>query len=290
MIDASAPDVPADAEIERALAGAIEADALDLVYQPKLSLATGRLAGAEALMRWEDADLGKIGPERFIPVAERSGLIDALTTWGLRRALARWGDWREQGIVVELAFNISPATLRDMHFPDAVQRLCMEAGVPPEMLTLELTESATQEAMSLMDTLARFRIKGMKTALDDFGTGYSSLLQLRRLPFCELKIDRWFVEDATRSAAGALVIRSIIDLAHGLGLSVTAEGVATAEAFDMLQDMGCDQAQGEFVSPPIAGDRLAPWLLSRGEELAGWWGRDRPPAAGSLPVHARAAM
>lgn len=281
---------PDDVAIEGALAGAIEANALDLLYQPKLSLKTGRLAGAEALMRWEDADLGVVGPDRFIPVAERSGLIDALTTWGLRRALARWRDWREQGIVAELAFNISAATLRDMNFPDAVQRMCMDVGVPPEMLTLELTEGATQEAINLMDTLSRVRIKGMRTALDDFGTGYSSLLQLRRLPFCELKIDRWFVEDAVRSPAGALVIRSIIDLAHGLGLTVTAEGVATAAQFDLLHDLGCDQAQGEFISPPIPGERLAPWLVSRGDELAHWWGRDRDGAPRSLSVHARAVI
>lgn len=296
---------PGDEAIEGALAGAIEADALDLLYQPKFSLKTGRLAGAEALMRWEDAELGVVGPDRFIPIAERNGLIDALTTWGLARALARWRTWREQGIVAELAFNISAATLRDINFPDAVQRMCMEVGVPPEMLTLELTEGATQEAVNLMDTLSRVRIKGMRTALDDFGTGYSSLLQLRRLPFCELKIDRWFVEDSTRSPAGKLVIRSIIDLAHGLGLTVTAEGVATPEQFDLLHDLGCDQVQGEFISPPIAGDRLAPWLLSRGEELSGWWGRnrgshdrtgrarddrDRGDAPGSLSVHARAAM
>ena len=289
MIDAP-PDASLDDAIERALGGAIAADALHLLYQPKLSFATGRLAGVEALMRWEDARLGAVSPARFIPVAERSGLIDALTSWGLHHALTQWREWREQGIVTELAFNISAATLRDMHFPDAVQRMCMEIGVPTDMLTVELTEGATQEAISLMDTLARFRIKGVKTALDDFGTGYSSLLQLRRLPFSELKIDRWFVEDSTRSPAGALLIRSIIDLAHGLGLTVSAEGIATAEQFDLLHDLGCDQAQGEFISPPVPGDRLAPWVLSRGEELACWCTRERPPSPGSLSLSPRAAI
>jgi len=273
----------ADDAVRPRLQRALAEGRLELAYQPKFSFAAGRVCGVEALMRWDEPGIGPVSPSHFIPLAERAGLIDALTDWGLRYAVGQWLDWREQGLALELAFNISAATLRNMEFPDAVQRLCHEAGMPSEMLTLELTEGATQDAVRLMDTLSRFRIKGMKVALDDFGTGYSSLLQLRQLPFSELKIDRWFVEDSVRSDDAALLIRSIIDLSHGLGLSVTAEGIATQAQFDLLQDFGCDQGQGEFIAAPLPGPALAPWLLARGDALHAAWARQRAPR--TLPVH-----
>jgi EAL domain-containing protein (putative c-di-GMP-specific phosphodiesterase class I) len=250
--------------LEAALRRAISEDAVGLAYQPKLELKSGRIVGVEALARWSDADLGAQDPAVFIPLAEEKGLIGAITEAGIRTALRQWLAWREQGIVLNIAYNISPLLLGDLDFPDRLQRLCMEAGVPAEHLTLELTEGATQHVVHLMDTLTRLRIKGIRAAIDDFGTGYSSLLQLRQLPFNELKIDRWFVTDSTRSPDSALIIRSIIDLAHGLGMSVTAEGVASEEEYDLLARYGCDRAQGSLIAMPMPGDALAPWLLDHG--------------------------
>ena len=250
-------------DLEGALGHAIGDDAITLVFQPKLDLASGRIVGVEALSRWSEAD-----PSVFIPLAERSGLIGAITEKGIKAATRQWRAWRDQGLRLDLAYNISPVLLGDLDFPDRVEGWCREAGMPPEHLTLELTEGATQHVVHLMDTLTRLRIKGIHAAIDDFGTGYSSLLQLRQLPFNELKIDRWFVADSTRSPDSALIIRSIIDLAHGLGMSVTAEGVASEAELDLLARHGCDRVQGELIAMPMPGDALAPWLAENGARWA----------------------
>ena len=138
--------------------------------------------------------------------------------------------------------------------------MCRALDVPTDRLVLELTEGATQPLVKLMDTLTRFRIKGIGLAIDDFGIGYSTLMQLRQLPFTEVKIDRFFVDDAPISKDSALIVKSIIDLAHGLGLTVTAEGVETDEQLRLLRELGCDVAQGYFVAQPLEPDELMPWL------------------------------
>jgi len=252
--------------IEAALRRAIDDGTIGLAYQPKLDIPTGRVTGVEALARWSDARLGRQDPAVFIPIAEEKGLIGAITEAGIKAALGQWLAWREQGIVLDIAYNISPTLLGDLDFPDRLQGWCHEAGVPAEHLTLELTEGATQHVVHLMDTLTRLRIKGIRAAIDDFGTGYSSLLQLRQLPFNELKIDKWFVTDSTRSPDSALIIHSIIDLAHGLGMSVTAEGVASDVEYDLLARYGCDRAQGSLISMPMEGEALAPWLVESGAQ------------------------
>lgn len=233
---------------------------LSMAYQPKINLCDGRLKRVEALVRWEDPDLGRIPPSRFVPLAERYGLIDQLTKWGLRTTLNQWLEWRELGIEPDLAFNISALSLDQLDFPDLVESMCQEVGVPTDRLVLELTESATQPLINLMDTLTRFRIKGIGLAIDDFGVGYSSLMQLRQLPFTELKIDRFFVEDAPTSADSELIVKCIVDLGRGLGLTVTAEGVETAEQLKLLRRLGCDVAQGYFVAMPLPPEELAGWL------------------------------
>ncbi|MCA1653582.1 MAG: EAL domain-containing protein [Sphingomicrobium sp.] len=232
---------------------------LHLAYQPKISLADGTLKRVEALVRWDDEALGAIAPSRFVPLAEKHGLIDKLTQWGLRTALRQWRAWHAEGIDICLAFNISALSLDQLDFPDLVERMCRAFDVPTERLVLELTEGATQPLIKLMDTLTRFRIKGIGLAIDDFGTGYSSLMQLRQLPFTELKIDRFFLTDMIRSKDSRLIVRTMIDLAHGLGLSVTAEGVETEEQLVMLRDMACDVGQGYLISAALAPDKLAPW-------------------------------
>ena len=235
---------------------------LHMVYQPKVSLIDGKLVRVEALVRWNDPTLGPIAPSRFVPLAERHGLIDPLTQWGLRTTLRQWLSWRDEGIDTAIAFNISALSLEHLDFPDLVERMCRALDVPTSRLVLELTESATQPLIKLMDTLTRFRIKGIGLAIDDFGTGFSSLMQLRQLPFTEVKIDKFFVDDATTSADSRLIVKTIIDLAHGLGLSVTAEGIETVEQLRLLRELGCDVAQGYLIATPLEPQDLKRWQSS----------------------------
>ena len=243
---------------------ALLADRLSLAYQPKIDLATGKLVRVEALVRWDDPTFGAVPPARFVPLAERHGLIDPLTHWGLDAAFAQWRAWRDAGIDIGLAFNISAISLKKLNFPDLVEARAAAHGVPLDELVLELTESATQPFITLMDTLTRFRIKGIGLAIDDFGSGYSSLIQLRQLPFTELKIDRFFIGDATRSRESRAIIRSIITLAHDLGLKATGEGVESDIQLHMLRAAGADIAQGYRIAKPMAADDL-PSFIERWE-------------------------
>ena len=242
-----------------ALTRAIENEQLHMLYQPKVSLRDGALLRVEALVRWNDPELGLVDPSRFVRLAEEHGLIDELTQWGLRTILRQWLDWCEQGIDAEIAFNISALSLQHLDFPDLVERMCRALEVPTDRLVLELTEGATQPLVKLMDTLTRFRIKGIGLAIDDFGTGYSSLMQLRQLPFTEVKVDRAFVDDIPRSRDSRLIVQTITELAHGLGLTATAEGVETLEQLRLVAELGCDLAQGYLISPPIEPEALGTW-------------------------------
>ena len=269
----------AEAKLVSSLERALDDQALHMVYQPKVSLRDGHLIRVEALVRWDDPDFGPVPPSRFVPLAERHGLIDDLTQWGLRTILRQWVDWREDGIDTCVAFNISALSLEHLDFPDLVERMCRALDVPTDRLVLELTEGATQPLIKLMDTLTRFRIKGIGLAIDDFGTGYSSLMQLRQLPFTEVKIDQSFVADVARSRDCRLIIQSVADLAHGLGLTATAEGVETVEQLRWVRELGCDLAQGYLISPPMDPKLLKSWTkdfrrhwpaLLSDEKLALW--------------------
>jgi EAL domain-containing protein (putative c-di-GMP-specific phosphodiesterase class I) len=249
----------ADEKLIRALSRALEDQQLHMLYQPKVRLRDGALASVEALVRWDDPELGSVEPSRFVPLAEQHGLIDDLTLWGLRTILRQWLDWCDEGIDTRIAFNISALSLQHLDFPDLVERMCTGLDVPTDRLVLELTEGATQPLVKLMDTLTRFRIKGLGLAIDDFGTGYSSLMQLRQLPFTEVKIDRLFVMDLEQSRDSRLIVRAIADLAHGLGLTATAEGVETIEQLRGVGELGCDVAQGFLISPAIEPELLGTW-------------------------------
>src|SRR6186997_2298664 len=245
---------------------------LRMAYQPKISLSDGRLRRVEALVRWDDPELGAVSPSRFVPLAEKHGLIDELTQWGLRTTLRQWLSWREEGLDTCLAFNISALSLDQLDFPDLVERMCRALEVPTDRLVLELTEGATQPLVKLMDTLTRFRIKGIGLAIDDFGTGYSSLMQLRQLPFTEVKIDRLFVKDLPKAHDSCVIVKAIVDLAHGLGLIATAEGVETVEQLRFLRSIRCDVAQGFLVAQPLEGSALRAWcdeFETRWPQLAG---------------------
>ena len=250
-----------EAELGLELQLAVERGELSLQYQPKIEIASRRLLGVEALLRWSHRSHGAIEPSIFIPIAERFGTIDALTDWLVRAGLAQWKVWSDQGVKTNIAFNISALSLRDVYFPDYLHRLCQVEGVPAACVTIEVTEGATQHLVRLLDTLTRFRLKGMNLSLDDFGTGYSSLLQLRQLPYSELKIDKCFVRDAATSRESRLIVEAVIRLAHGFGLVATAEGVENDETLKLLAELGCDNAQGYLVAKPMDGWELVPWML-----------------------------
>ena len=232
---------------------------LHMVYQPKVSLADGSLVRVEALVRWEDPKLGAVPPSRFVPLAERHGLIGELTQWGLTTTLRQWLDWRAKGIDTCIAFNISALSLEQLDFPDLVERMCRALGVPTDRLVLELTEGATQSLINLMDTLTRFRIKGIGLAMDDFGVGYSTLMQLRQLPFTEIKIDRFFIDDLVTSKDSHAIVASVIQLGHSLDLSVTAEGIETEAQLELLCGLGCDVGQGYWIGHPLEPGALGQW-------------------------------
>ena len=250
----------AELEIVRGLQRALDQQRLHMMYQPKVCLRDGGLRQVEALVRWEDPVLGPVSPSDFVPLAEEHGLIHDLTQWGLRQILRQWLDWREEGLDTFIAFNISALSLQHLDFPDLVERMCRALEVPSDRIVLELTEGATQPLVKLMDTLTRFRIKGIGLAIDDFGTGYSSLMQLRQLPFTEVKIDQAFIADAPYSRDSRLIIQAVTELAHGLGLITTAEGVETIDQLRIVRELGCDYAQGYLLSAPLEPRALKAWI------------------------------
>jgi len=256
----SAAPQPTAAELEQAIHG----NRLKLAYQPKVALNSNALTGVEALVRWPHERHGWIPPADFIPMAEESGLIEPLTRWVLATAASDWVAWNRDGLTIDVAVNISPKTLDQLDFPDRMAEICQSQGMPCTCLTVELTESATQGAIELLDTLTRCRLKGMKISLDDFGTGYSSLIQLQRLPFSDIKIDKSFVIDAPKSRDARVIVRAIVELAHNLGLQATAEGIETEEVRRMLLDFGCDMAQGYLFARPMPADALKGWVVGRG--------------------------
>jgi EAL domain-containing protein (putative c-di-GMP-specific phosphodiesterase class I) len=250
----------AELQMMHSLQRAIDNQKLRMAYQPKICLRDGSLSQVEALVRWDDPELGPVKPSHFVPLAEEHGLIHEMTQWGLRTILRQWIDWREEGLDTSIAFNISALSLQHLDFPDLVERMCRALGVPTDRLVLELTEGATQPLVRLIDALTRFRIKGIGLAIDDFGTGYSSLMQLRQLPFTEVKIDQAFVADVPHSRDSRLIIQAVIDLAHGLGLTATAEGVETLDQLRIIRELGCDHVQGYLVSAPLEPSVLRPWI------------------------------
>ena len=229
-----------------------------LEYQPKFPLRGGPAVGVEALARWEHPTLGRIGPDGFIPLAEQTGLISQLTTIVLRDAIAQCARWRAEGIDLRVSVNVSPRNLLDPNLPREIGALLGDAGLEPQSLQLEITESrAVPSGRVALAVLEQLRTMGVSLAIDDFGTGFSSLVQLQRLPVDEIKIDRSFVSAMIGSESDAAIVRSTIDLARNLGLVVTAEGVEDERTHRRLAEMGCDLAQGYELCRPLPADRLA---------------------------------
>ena len=265
------------------LSSALERGEFHLVYQPKVTLETGDITGVEALIRWQHAERGMIPPLDFIPFAESSAFIDQLTHWVNSTACEQMRVWDAGGTTLGMAINVSARNLHEPRLVELLDGQCRNAGIAPARVTLELTETAAmQDAVQAMDVLTRLRLKGFKLAIDDFGTGYSSLVQLHRLPFSEIKIDRAFVADCTTSGESRSIVRLVIDLAHALGMKAVAEGVESADALDLLRELGCDQAQGYFISRPIAASDVPSAMLKHKQSdwfraLRSWSG----PAANS---------
>ena len=247
------------------LAEAIGGGQLFLEYQPKLDCRLGRITAVEALVRWRHPRLGTIPPDRFIPLAEGADLIEPLTAWVTQAALDAAVDWQRRDMPLEIAVNVSGKDLHDIELPDRMETLCARRGIPPDRLVLEITEThAMGDAVNAMDVLTRLRIKGFKLSIDDFGTGYSSLVQLHRLPFSELKIDRTFVAGLPADKESRDITEIIILLSHKLGMKCVAEGVETKEALDVLKEMGCDALQGYYVGRPIPADEIVEFVGTYG--------------------------
>jgi len=247
------------AELQRAL----DQHQIGVVFQPKIHCRNGAAEGFEALARWNHPEKGTIMPDSFIPVAEEAGLIDVLTAQVFERSLA-WFAAACVGNELKLSLNLSPKSLVDLHLADRLSALCNEYRVAPEGVVLELTEStAMVDPMLSLDLMTRFRVKGFHLSIDDFGTGYSSMLQLVRLPFSEIKIDKSFVIQAQQSRESRTVIKSVVDLGHSLGLTVTAEGVEDTETLGYLKSLGCDLAQGYFIARPMPGEAASEWFRQR---------------------------
>lgn len=232
-----------------------------LEYQPTVDLRSGALYGVEALVRWRHPARGVIAPADFIPAAEENGAIGELTAFVVRLALRELGGWASAADGPGIAINVSAADLQRLGFADELSAMCAQAGVAADQIVLEMTETvAMRDVIAGADVLTRLRLKGFHLSLDDFGTGYSSLFQLQRLPFSQLKIDRAFVRDCATSAESLAIVRTIVDLAHRLGLSCVAEGVEDETSLRTVASTGCDAAQGYFISRPISAAALGPWI------------------------------
>jgi EAL domain-containing protein (putative c-di-GMP-specific phosphodiesterase class I) len=242
---------------------AVEQNELDLHFQPYLDLDSRRIVGAEALARWQHPQRGTIPSGAFIPLAERSTLIDRVTDVVLRKSMLQLARWNENNTPLDISINLSAKSIHDVEFPDRVVAICREYSIDPRRITFELTETAAmQDAITMMDVLTRLRLKGFRLAIDDFGTGYSSLAQLRRLPFSEMKVDLSFVSTMMTSRDSEIIVRTIIDMAHNLGLRTVAEGVENAATLEHLVELDCDLAQGYFIARPMPSNQFGSFLAS----------------------------
>ena len=242
----------------------IEQGCLRNHYQPKLAVNNGEIVGVEALVRLQHPALGLLSPGQFVAQAEQHGLIDLLTRKVLITAIAQARDWHAQDRRWHIAVNISMHNLADVGFADFAFSECAKAGVDPRFITLEVTESALmQDCRAPLDVLTRLRLKRFRLAIDDFGTGHSSLTQLRDIPFDELKIDRGFVHRAQTDSTRRAILFASRDLGARLGMQVVAEGVEDPADWQIIQEAGCDLAQGFLIARPMPAQSIDEWLAKR---------------------------
>jgi EAL domain-containing protein (putative c-di-GMP-specific phosphodiesterase class I) len=252
------------AELRRALTS----EGLSLHYQPLVNMTDRVAVGLEALLRWSHPTLGSISPAEFIPLAERASVMPDLSRWVLGTAIAQLGQWQRAGLDLDVAVNLSAADFADGSLPSRVLALLAEHQVPATRLLLEVTESAImREPQLAAQVMQQLRTAGVRFAIDDFGTGHSSLAQLHALPVDELKIDRGFVLNLDRSTSNMAIVRTTIELGHSLGLKVVAEGVETPEVWASLLRLGCDLAQGYFISRPMPAASVPNWARSQYDQF-----------------------
>lgn len=232
---------------------------LMLYFQPQIALPQGQVIGVEALARWR-CEAGVLGPGSFIPLAEQSDLIEPLTRAVIEQALSQTQSWNASGQNLRMAINISVAAL-SLDLPEFVERACLNHGVTPNQVTLELTEThLDQDLVKTLEVLTRIRLRGLGLSIDDFGTGYSSLERLKRAPFDELKIDGSFVHGATKDRAARAIFESSVALGKQLTISVLAEGVETQEEMELANLLGCDAVQGYYIARPMPAEEFERWL------------------------------
>ncbi|BAE52116.1 PvrR [Paramagnetospirillum magneticum AMB-1] len=243
--------VPTASDLDAALA----AGHIIPFYQPKLSVSTRAITGVEVLARWRHPDHGLVGPDYFIPLAEKEGLIERLTDQIIDQSLVQGRIWLDQGRPLKLALNLSALSLRHLDLPEDLLRRVEGRGLSPEQIVLEITESALASDFSAsLDILTRLRMRRFALSIDDFGTGYSSLKQLQHGPFTELKIDQSFIAKALEEEGSLAIVESSVQLGRRMGLKVVAEGIETEQQMDLIRHLGCDEAQGYLLGRPVAAN------------------------------------
>src|SRR5581483_11279643 len=259
--------------LENSLRLALTNNELRLLYQPQVEIATGRITGVEALLRWQHSDLGLVLPAKFISIAENSGLIIPIGEWVLKTACAQARTWQAEGLPLSVAVNVSALQFRQDSFLESIRSVLNEIGLAPPYLQLEVTESVLLSNADVMLAVFReLKHMGVKLSIDDFGIGYSSLSYLRHFPVHKLKIDRSFVQDLALNADDKAITSAIISMAKSLDLKVIAEGVENEQQMDFLREHKCDEVQGFYFSPPLPANELAEFLRARVSRVraAGW--------------------
>jgi diguanylate cyclase (GGDEF)-like protein len=247
---------------------ALDNDEFLLHYQPQIDIQTSRITGAEALLRWEHPVEGTVMPNRIIPVAEQLGMITPITNWVLVTALQQCKQWSHDGMQIPVSVNVSARSFQNPRLLEKVEWALQEAGVSGDSLEIEITEATLMQDLDrATDVLTRLSESGVSIAIDDFGTGYSSLSYLKRLPIHTLKIDQSFIVDVAFDQQDVAIVRSIIDLGHNLGYKVVAEGVENGMAWDVLDKLGCDTAQGFHISKPLSDNHFSGWLSDSGHTV-----------------------
>ena len=278
---AMAVDLRDQAELAQDLRHAVQRGQLQLVYQPKVDAKSLQVTAAEALLRWQHPKRGLVSPAVFVPVAERYGLMREIGLWVIEEACRQAAEWRQQGLRMRVAINISGQQMRQDDTVDHIKASVRRHGIRPERVTCEITESvAMEDTAHTRKAFERLKRAGLHVSIDDFGTGHSSLAALRKLPAAELKIDRAFVTDLATNSDARNIAQAIVQMAHSLNLRVVAEGVETAEQRDLLMAMGCDELQGFLFARPMSARAVALWAAED----------DRPGHASGGTANFRASL
>ncbi len=256
-------DVGRSPEVEE-LREALRTRQLLLHYQPQLDLHGQSLVGFEALVRWQHPHRGILEPRLFLPMVEDGGLMESLTDIVINQALAQAREWARQGLITPIAVNVPASTLKHLDFPERLAQLTDQYGLRPSSIMLEVTETVLmRELVTSLDVLTRLRIKGARLSIDDFGTGYSSMLQLHRVPFTQLKIDRSFICKVCHDEEARAIVETTTLLGHKLGMEVVAEGVENQAIMDHVKTLGCDVAQGFLIAKPMPAEEGLQWAQNR---------------------------